>query len=317
MKREEAIEIIKKNYPDSNFTMLREALETLIPELKGSEDERIRNEIIDFIYDKTDTYELREKSNSWLAWLEKQGEHANFLSKIQIGDKVTRNEAGILVNISQLNRVAKSAKRQDEQKLADEEMQNSAWSEKDKIYLSYAIHAVEDMLGNNGKNTVTWLKSLKDRVLLKPEQEWGEEDKKKINYLIALLQNSTMHNSALRTANEGIEKWLKSLKDRVQPQNCYNPYKEVVESIAEMCKHYDVASHSGLRDFYNNVKVKCKDAKEYDSLFPQNTWKPSDEQIKDCKEVYADILSAKGFDLDTVNSELNRMEEQLKNLREE
>lgn len=42
-----------------------------------------------------------------LAWLEKQGEHANFLSKIQVGDKVTRNEAGILVNMSQLNRIAK------------------------------------------------------------------------------------------------------------------------------------------------------------------------------------------------------------------
>ena len=40
-------------------------------------------------------------------WLKKQGEHANFLSKIQVGDKVTRNEGGVLVNISQLERVAK------------------------------------------------------------------------------------------------------------------------------------------------------------------------------------------------------------------
>ena len=64
-----------------------------------------------------------------------------------------------------------------------------------------------------------------------------------------------------------------------------------------------------------------RDEKDYfieklKSLRPQNTWKPSDEQIKVCKEVYADILSAKGFDLSTVNSELNRMEEQLKKLRE-
>ena len=42
-----------------------------------------------------------------IAWLEKQGEHANFCNKIQIGDKVTRNENGVLVNLSQLNRVAK------------------------------------------------------------------------------------------------------------------------------------------------------------------------------------------------------------------
>jgi hypothetical protein len=42
-----------------------------------------------------------------LAWIEKQGEHAKFLSKIQIGDKVTRNEYGVLVNLSQLARIAK------------------------------------------------------------------------------------------------------------------------------------------------------------------------------------------------------------------
>jgi hypothetical protein len=48
------------------------------------------------------------------------------------------------------------------------------------------------------------------------------------------------------------------------------------------------------------------------NLSTQKQWKPSDEQIKVCKEVYADILSAKGFDLGTVNSELNRLEEQLK-----
>ena len=44
----------------------------------------------------------------------------------------------------------------------------------DERYLSYAIHAVEDMLGNNGKNTVTWLKSLKERYTWKPsDRELG------------------------------------------------------------------------------------------------------------------------------------------------
>lgn len=53
-----------------------------------------------------------------------------------------------------------------------------------------------------------------------------------------------------------------------------------------------------------------------ESLRPQKQWKPSDAQTKVCKEVYADILSAKGFDLGTINSELNRLEEQLKKLKE-
>lgn len=45
MDRKEAIEVIKKNWPDSGFTQLREALNTLVPELKESEDERIRKAI--------------------------------------------------------------------------------------------------------------------------------------------------------------------------------------------------------------------------------------------------------------------------------
>ena len=73
---DEAIEKAKSWYIDAQIDF-KKVLENLFPKLKKDEDEseRIRNEIIDFIYDKTDTYELREKSNSWLAWLEKQGEN--------------------------------------------------------------------------------------------------------------------------------------------------------------------------------------------------------------------------------------------------
>lgn len=58
-----------------------------------------------------------------------------------------------------------------------------------------------------------------------------------------------------------------------------------------------------IADWFKSLKDRVK------------PWKPSDEQIKVCKEVYADILSAKGFGLGTVNSELNRLEEELKKLK--
>ena len=77
---------------------------TIFPELRESEDERIRKEIEQLIQCMHDADPRKER---WIAWLEKQGEHANFLNKIQIGDKVTRNEFGELVNISQLERIAK------------------------------------------------------------------------------------------------------------------------------------------------------------------------------------------------------------------
>jgi RNA binding exosome subunit len=49
MTREEAIEMVRKSWPISRNKDLRKALETLIPELRESEDERIRKEMIEAI----------------------------------------------------------------------------------------------------------------------------------------------------------------------------------------------------------------------------------------------------------------------------
>lgn len=88
---------------------LKATLERIFPELKESEDEKwIPKEIIKYLKEKGDF------RSCWIAWLEKQGEHAKFINGIQVGDKVTRNEDGVLVNLSQLNRVAN---KQCEQKL--------------------------------------------------------------------------------------------------------------------------------------------------------------------------------------------------------
>lgn len=88
---------------------VHEFIEYLFPELKENkenEDEKIRKEILNYLYDVHDDDEERA---SWISWLEKQGGHANFRNKIQIGDKVTRNKDGVLVNLSQLKRIAKPA----------------------------------------------------------------------------------------------------------------------------------------------------------------------------------------------------------------
>ena len=116
MDRQEAIRRIRAWNLDSDDM---EVLAEVIPELKESEDERI----IGRIKKAVESYWSDEPLDEILAWLEKQGEYLKFRDKIQIGDKVTRNEDGVLVNLSQLNRVAK----QGEQNLA-----NSAKTCKDK-----------------------------------------------------------------------------------------------------------------------------------------------------------------------------------------
>lgn len=83
MDRNEAIKIVKSHYP-ANKQMLNEALEFLIPELADSEDEKIRKEIIDFLWKEKiylqEVHSSVENSPKYrfvmdaIAWLEKQGQ---------------------------------------------------------------------------------------------------------------------------------------------------------------------------------------------------------------------------------------------------
>ena len=115
---DEAIERAKSKIKnDKDHVLYENDIIEMFPELKETEDERIRKEIIDII-DSYDVYHLKaaglpSRIPEYIAYLEKQGEHAKFCDSIQVGDKVTRNQDGVLVNLSQLKRVAK---KQGEQK---------------------------------------------------------------------------------------------------------------------------------------------------------------------------------------------------------
>lgn len=90
-------------------------------QLAESQDEKIRKELLVFCRTlatgRTSVLANNIDFNKWISWLERQGEHANFRYKIQVGDKVTRNEAGVLVNLSQLERAAKSKEKKIVQKV--------------------------------------------------------------------------------------------------------------------------------------------------------------------------------------------------------
>lgn len=77
MNKKEAIEIVKKNWPDSRYTMLREALQTLIPELCESDEEKIiktLKEIVNWGCAKNISVDNNVELKDCLGWLEKQGE---------------------------------------------------------------------------------------------------------------------------------------------------------------------------------------------------------------------------------------------------
>ena len=166
---DEAIEkfdvILNLNTVKKSGTIFADDVRKIFPELKESEDERMIQYFKDLAqFDKAD--ELYEKYGFYhkdaIAWLEKQCEHANFLSKIQAGDKVTRNEYGVLVNLSKLNRVAN---KQVEQKPA-------AWSKEDEKQARQIERIVHDGCTQKlQKQIADWFESLKERYTWKPSEE--------------------------------------------------------------------------------------------------------------------------------------------------
>lgn len=251
---------------------LKKGIEYILPELKESEDERVRKEVKSLFLgwiNGSNPPLLAEECNRWIAWLEKQGEHANFRNKIQIGDKVTRNEDGVLVNLSQLNRVAKKNEKQEEQKpnpcdgcinrkgcincengeLREIE-QNPAWSEEDNKLLELTFSNLIEIKNRFGAGygkvgeCIDWLTSLKDRVQLK--QEWSEEDEDAIGMAIIALDD--MYNPD-------------------EPNDTYAGHSMPFDKAAERLK--------SLRERY--------------------AWKPSDEQIIALKQAKADACGKPYF----------------------
>ena len=151
MERKEAIEVIKKNWPDSSFTMLREALETLIPELKESEDERIRKQLLKIVHDFTGdslwVYYNIHKEDA-LDWLERRSQT---FTKKDIDDAYLK---GVCDTKHELEK-------QGEQKPAE-------WSNGDELMITKIIgdiEMLEDKVYSRGAcgPEIDWLKSLKDR----------------------------------------------------------------------------------------------------------------------------------------------------------
>ena len=179
----------------------------MFPELKEGEDERI--ELLNYLYDVHDDDEERAR---WIAWLEKQGEHANFRNKIQIGDKVTRNKDGVLVNLSQLKRVAK---KQGEQKPAE-------WTHKDGKNLAelWEILSVHRNTNPQVDNLMEWVKDL---VSYK-RQELSEEDEKMLNDIIKDLVHPWDEYIPDRIEDE--IKWLKNKLNSLRPHSQWKPSDE-------------------------------------------------------------------------------------------
>lgn len=98
----------------------------------------------------------------------------------------------------------------------------------------------------------------------------------------------------------------------------YNPFKAAVEAIMEMCEKYGsfetISEDSRVRanDFLNNVRVKCKDAFEYDNMFPTTNQLEKlvntsyENGYKQCKEdMMKNAINAEIIEVEDVSYSMN------------
>ena len=306
---DEAIERAKSKIKnDKDHVLYEDDVIEIFPELAESEDERIRKIISDILLiDSDDIREILESNNVLMqdidAWLEKQGEHANFRNKIQIGDKVTRNEDGVLVNLSQLKRVARKDEKQGEQKTAE-------WSEEDEKMLDYALDMIEwysVVDKSKSKRVNDWLKFLKDRVRLQNLTVTDEElaQAKKEAYNDAL--NKIEYHSGEPTFDDGWSAaiwYLKKKNMQLQPKQEWSEEDNIMIhdiDYALRCQIiYPISRLQSMSAWILNLKNRVQ---------LQSQWKPSDEHMDALRYVT-------NFDYGGYKVTLVSLYEQLKRLKE-
>ena len=253
---DKALKVLHK-YDGANIMFSQSLKEEMFPELKELEDEKIRKWIIGVL----STYEhdkyLRDAA---IAWLERQGEHVNFLNKIQIGDKVTRNQDGVLVNLSQLNRVAKKDEKQGEQKIDPDtliqqrvdaladivEEQKPAELPKGEDYgidgLYHAIRILEETIGSvDGYQSDDGILEHKCAIsavkqLAKQNNAWSEEDEKEIAVLEAYIRSRDWSERHIDRALSIVDELVKKLKS-LRPQSRWKPDSSMLICLEYAIKH--------------------------------------------------------------------------------
>ena len=135
--------------------------EDIFPELKEISDDKIRKEIADFIRWDIDrgsiTKEQKEKTNSWLAWLEKQDPQA---IKEELRTEYEKGRADAIA-----------------------EMQNHEWTEEDERKLELIKSLIDNVKEDSYSYSTIfremdelnkWVESFKNRIQTK--QELNEDD---------------------------------------------------------------------------------------------------------------------------------------------
>ena len=269
-------------------------IEVIFPELVESEDEKMRKVAIEACKYMVDNFEnSTQRYEEALAWLEKQRPSGC-------------PEYCVMSNCSNCPYRPIVVKQKPSDVSKQEPIDTTDLTDFEKCFKGMCCDKNQKFVK---ECCVSLLELARKQIQGEQKPEWSEEDEDNFKHLLdELVCLGNNRNSANRLYYDRLIKFIEELKNRAQPKEkwCDKDERMLDRLIAYFEKQVALTDDDNPR-YANWLK----------SLRPQHRWKPSDEQIKVCKEVYADLLSAKGFDLGTVNGELNRLEEELKKLKEE
>lgn len=183
----------------------RNVVEYIFPELRESEEEKIKKELIDYIKSFPEKICLSHNKEDVIAWLEKNGEQKTI-------EEVNGDDYGI----------------------------DALWHA--QRILEKTLGSVDGYQTDDGilehKAAITIVKKLYEQ---KPV-EWSDEDEKMFRGVIAICDIWSTKTSFYSKENDDIEKlknWLKSIKDRIQP-NQWIPSDEQIKAV-------DIAIRCGIQ----------------------------------------------------------------------
>lgn len=254
-----ALERAKKGLP----------IDEVFPELKESEDEKIRNEIISCIKSHVLPGGLLIRGGEFyredaISYLEKPKEQ-NLIPKFKVGDRIYDKRDSYNRNV--IREVGKDyyinafAQKMD-MAYTDanfeflEHLDNETpasklteWSEEDeKIYQSIMDDTVQENQLNDKQTN--WLNDIKYRYFPQPKQKWSEEGKKKISELKTFIAQCNGFNKENR-------KKAFDMIDALRPQPHWKPSEEQMEILQYVCEE---SSHPNqdviptLQSLYNDLK---------------------------------------------------------------
>lgn len=283
---------------DIGFTNICTYIGENCPELAESEDEKIRKILVEAV---TQVLQDQYCSNRGVskekvvAWLEKQGEHKKFRDSIQVGDEVTRNSDGVIVNMSQLKRVAKPAQQKlpieklpEEMKTIEESLGFTTQEECDEYN-----HIVSDLI-MSGDNMEEQKSNVENKKLTDVNHEYfsellendNSEDINDYTYQVAYcmshdwaIENPTWDNvqSACRLGAKWQKKHDVSEDWSEEDEKMIGRVRGIIEAYAFSQSAVDVNGDLCEKKFID-VDIWLKSIK--DRVKSQNTWKPSDKQMR-------------------------------------